>query len=750
MQKILDFLSNMSTVMQTTLNFILNGKKVRLNIGPGGSYTDGKSIKLGVPKEFEGLSLEIIYMMSLALTGHEAQHVLSSNFKEFKRYNEEEVLNLVNKGVSHRFASHYVHSVGNIIEDGRIENILVNRLPGFIPKIQYLNMFFWNLGELNEDVSSFDAYIQTMLSLSVLGIYPKEYNKLNNKEVETEINKIKSLIKDGVKARTCKDGLDICREILAISEPFVLEEYEKIKKNEEIMDSIVEMLSELMEEHGNSEETELNDSGRHSSHISIDNKSKEKENEEGNENQKNNSKEEQGEEKEGTSDKSNSANEDEEDSEDKTGEDESSSGSEEDENSDSKENSDKGKGKAGEENTGDEEDTEDTEEESENSKDNDKKNSSKEEKNEDEKSNDIEDGKNTEIKDGKDKKDKENENNQDEEIEAISLSDGLSSCENNAERDINDDINERMKELSEQLEVEARKDIKKAESQKKDREKEKSNNKKLSQEDINKTLLKDVPTDNFEEQNEDFPLNHKIPRNVEVISRNFKDRVRHMFDSKALGSVSCQKKGILDNENLYRTRLGDRNIFKSESVVNDTEHVVYILRDGSGSMYGEKDMTSMTALAIIEEGIKNVIPFKSVTFSTDANKVVHRVIKGWDDNSEENYAYNYIQHYKAFGGNIDSVSIRIAAKELLNRPEKDKTLIVLSDGLPYSKVATKKAIEDTREKGINLIGIMFGNKEFRESHLEFYIDMYQTNVISTSVERIPDRLISVLEEILQR
>ena len=43
--------------------------------------------------------------------------------------------------MSKRFASHFVHAIGNIIEDGRIEIILANRLPGYIPKLQFEYVF---------------------------------------------------------------------------------------------------------------------------------------------------------------------------------------------------------------------------------------------------------------------------------------------------------------------------------------------------------------------------------------------------------------------------------------------------------------------------------------------------------------------------------------------------------------------------------------------------------------------------------
>jgi hypothetical protein len=670
----------MFKVLESTLSFVIKGKDISLKVsGFGGSYTDGKNMHIGLSKDFKGLPLNIIYMMTIALIGHEGQHVLSSNFEEFKKYNEEEVNKLVDKGVSRRFASHYVHSVGNIIEDGRIENILVNRLPGFIPKIQYLNMFFWSKREMNKDNDEFSVFISTMLSLSVLGIYPKNYNVFNGSKVDKEIEKIKPLIFKGIKATTCKDGLNVCREILSISEPFILDLYKDIKQEEELREQIMEMLKEFLEEHEGSSEEDYNDSQKHSSHIQVENQDEEKEG-----NSSSNSEKSEEEKNESASQDEDSKN--------------SSSDSKEDDKQDSKGNS--------------------------------SSNSQKEDK-VDSKGNSSSDSQKEDKVDSKenssgDSKKEDDSNSQDEDIE------------------------EKMKSLAEKLKEEAEKDIKKEEKRKNKRNKSEKNKEDYSlPKEEAKKIAEKIHSFSFEETPNDFPLKASLPVETKTLAKKFKRQVKDIFNSKNRGSVSCQEKGVLDTDNIFRVGMGNYNVFKTEVVKNGKDHVLYFLRDGSGSMMGHKDMSSILSLAIMEEGLKGVVPFKAVTFYCGAQTVKHRVIKDWKDKSKKNYAYNYIQKYSATGGNMDSVSIEIASKELLRRPEKDKTLIILSDGLPYSMERTKKAIKDSRDKGINVIGIMFGSEGFRRNNLTFYKDMYQKNIIATSVDKIPNKLVKVLKEVLK-
>ena len=87
---------------------------------------------------------------------------------------------------------------------------------------------------------------------------------------------------------------------------------------------------------------------------------------------------------------------------------------------------------------------------------------------------------------------------------------------------------------------------------------------------------------------------------------------------------------------------------------------------------------------------------------------------------------------------------------MLKRPEKDKILIVLSDGLPPSIEDTKEAIKEARKEKIHLVGIMFGNEEFRRNNFEQYKKMYEKNIIATAPKGIPSKLTSVLKQILTR
>jgi cobalamin biosynthesis protein CobT len=244
---------------------------------------------------------------------------------------------------------------------------------------------------------------------------------------------------------------------------------------------------------------------------------------------------------------------------------------------------------------------------------------------------------------------------------------------------------------------------------------------------------------NFKEVPNNFPLTHALPPEIKVAANKFRRSVEHIFKNKKQVTLRNQETGIIDVNDLYRVAMKDYNVFKEEGRKTTSNYVAFILQDGSGSMRGTKEVYSAHALSVIEEGLRDIIPFKTATFCSEDGGIRHYVVRGWSDKSKNNYSINFLKSRYANGGNDDDKSIMVAAKELMKRPEKDKILIVLSDGLPSSEENTKNAIKRARDMGIHVVGIMFGDESFRESNIDIYKKMYEKNIIATSPDKNGDR-----------
>lgn len=697
--------------LNTLVSFMLNGRKVdfRLNM-KGGSFTDGKTVVVGVPDNIYKKTKEEAYIMLSALAVHEAQHVKSSNFKELEAYMKRMRNFFVGEGVASDITDKISHSIANILEDGRIENIAGKSMEGIKPNIQFLRMTDWQ-GSRVEGLDDMTNYINTMLFQSVLGIYPKGYHEHASDEVKNEIEKIENLIVDAVQARTAKECLMIAEEIITVhSKDFLLKHIKTANKNLQKFNQMKKLLEELLKDiHENSEESETQDSGGLSIHIESKGSKKG--------GGKGKGKQQKEKDKEGSSGKGKSEEE------------------EVDKKEDSKDSSGSG-------------DEDSKEEEKEDSKDGEGSSSAKDEKEGEGESEETNtDNSNGEASDDGENSDKKNDSSSNDDAEANEANMELSEGANPEYEDrgrTEDEYQALLNEIREGLMDEAKNEVQKAQRE------AKSASISVDYTLTDVEVKEAIGSNGYSELPNSFPLDQSLPQEVKVMANKFRRSIENIFKNRTRINLAGQDKGILNPEQLYKVAMRDYNVFKEEGRKTTSDYVAFILQDGSGSMMGEKEKYSAYALSVIEEGLRGVIPYKMSTFNTGGRGITHHVVKNWNDKSKKNYAINFLKYKKAGGGNYDSYSIAIASKELMKRPERDKILIVLSDGLPASIERTKAAIKKARDQKIHVVGIMFGDDDFRINNYDRYKDMYQKNIIATAPNKIPVKLAEVLKEILAR
>lgn len=191
-------------------SFVLTSKSSEI-------YTDGNKIVVGLPNEYAGMTYGEIYSMVKACVGHESAHVKWSNFNAIKGYLQE----VNNRGIS----SSLGHSMFNIIEDGRIERLLCEELPGYIKHIKFLNSTLIKKdGNLRDAEHVLGNIIGVIHFLAVLGVYPINYTDLlEEKERDLIESKIHPLVLKGVMTNSYKVVQDVCLEILDLLKDYIPE-----------------------------------------------------------------------------------------------------------------------------------------------------------------------------------------------------------------------------------------------------------------------------------------------------------------------------------------------------------------------------------------------------------------------------------------------------------------------------------------------------------------------------------------------
>ena len=183
-------------------------------------------------------------------------------------------------------------------------------------------------------------------------------------------------------------------------------------------------------------------------------------------------------------------------------------------------------------------------------------------------------------------------------------------------------------------------------------------------------------------------------------------------------------------------RVKDEKLFDKKLKSKNTEFVVDILLDASGSQSRRQSQVAIQGY-IISEALSRVgIPHRVTGYCSFWNHTVMHRFRDYDDGREMN---SRIFEFRASANNRDGLAIRAACATLLEREEDCKVLIVLSDGKPNdgdtSRPGTQKlkpyhgeeAIRDTgfevrraRASRVAVLGIFAGSEEDLSAEKRIY------------------------------
>ena len=664
----------LSIVSKSLIN---KNAKLILNIG-GGSFTDGDSITIGLPSCFIDKSNEEIYAALVALVAHECQHVNSSSFILYRKF-QTDISNYLydNLKISKDIGMKIAKEIGNCVEDGRIERILSFKWEGIAKYLQFLNGTLWHYSPVRGE-SELEDFFNTICTYACSGVLPKDYNKIygNDTNLDKNFDKIKNHIMYGIRDFSSKLCFDTCREI-------------------------IEMVSEYLLELVGAEDDQNNQNNKDSQ--DQNGKNKDQDNQSGKNGQDN------------KNDQNNQSNQNNNDNK-------------------SNQNGQKENKKFLDSLSSDPEYTTSNEKEKGNDKDenpshlnNDSNPNSKKKPN------------NSPIPQNKGNSGENNEKRNE--------------GENSQKKDEDDKIGDQILQVVEDLIEKIKEEVKsKITCEPKEGSKKDINNKN----DFTDIVSGYGDVKNFKETRKPFEV-YDLDMDIKCQGNYFKREIQNMLRNKEAYTFKNQQKGIVDINGLYRVGLNDYNVFVRKNVPSEIDYVGYILVDNSGSMSTDKRFNAYSSCAIIEEGLKGTIPVKIASFSANSLTVEHSLIKDFNDNNAKNLSWNYFLSSRRGHCNKDGFSIRIATREIANRPEKNKILFILSDGLPSQynsmeegKEDVKKAVLEARQKGILVVSVMFGNKDFREKNINEYIYMYEKNVISCDPYEITQNIVNVIKKMIKR
>lgn len=215
-----------------------------------------------------------------------------------------------------------------------------------------------------------------------------------------------------------------------------------------------------------------------------------------------------------------------------------------------------------------------------------------------------------------------------------------------------------------------------------------------------------------------------VKRNVEIMTDNLK---RSLITRTQQEELLAEYGSIIPSRLWKLGRTEDTKLFRRIIRQNETDFVVDILMDASGSQRDRQSQVALQAF-IISEALSNVqIPHRVMSFCTFWDYTVMQRFREYDAPKSENWK---IFQYTTSSNNRDGLAIRAAADSLLQREEENKILIVLSDGRPNDVVVNRPnsrnpkpycgdyAVKDTaqevrkaRNKGVYVLGVFAGKEQ---------------------------------------
>ena len=213
-------------------------------------------------------------------------------------------------------------------------------------------------------------------------------------------------------------------------------------------------------------------------------------------------------------------------------------------------------------------------------------------------------------------------------------------------------------------------------------------------------------------------------------------------------TIAKQRRRIMgreiDTRNLYK--LDQRYFMKKKNPEKQLDMAIAILVDNSGSMRGERLESAKEAAILLNEVLERLeIPFMIAGHNCqDVPQICF--YKMFEDHRSAKYSVNRMQ---PAGDNRDGLAIDVVSRFLLERDEKDKLFLIISDGQPNASGYTgeparqdiRQIVRRLRAEEVKTIAFAIGDDkpQIRSIYGESFVDI-------TDHDQFPKRLSKMIEK----
>ncbi len=205
-----------------------------------------------------------------------------------------------------------------------------------------------------------------------------------------------------------------------------------------------------------------------------------------------------------------------------------------------------------------------------------------------------------------------------------------------------------------------------------------------------------------------------------------------------------------------------RLFYKKNEKSKEMDAAFTLMVDCSASMLNKMEETKK-GIVLFHEVLKNLnVPHSIIGFWEEATAVKNQyqpnythVIHSFSDSLYQDNGAKIMQ-LEPQEDNRDGFSIRIASEELETRSEKNRFLLVFSDGQPAASdytengiVDTNQAVFETRKKNIEVIGMFLAEGDISEQDDTMMKNIYgHERIMVPTVTQLPEHFSPLLKKLL--
>lgn len=216
-----------------------------------------------------------------------------------------------------------------------------------------------------------------------------------------------------------------------------------------------------------------------------------------------------------------------------------------------------------------------------------------------------------------------------------------------------------------------------------------------------------------------------IASKVNLLNKSLIRKIKDIKVYNTGGKNSGLTKGKLDRRNLHKYKTTNKIFCDNSYKVKESDLAFGVILDVSGSMHGSGIENGRTTLIILHETLKALGINHKIITHTNHGPDYQCSIKCYQHFKEEKH-YNVNKNYNlanitAESGNCDSAALYYMEQSLSRVANKDKIVLMFSDGEPTECTGTdlKEQVWAMERKGIKVIGIGINYERIKKYYKDY-------------------------------